>query len=97
MMRILKYGSLVVALLLIGLVGHGAKGYWHALSDAEDLRARADAVIAQGCGTDSLGSAHRAILLAVEDPNFSMHSGVDFSTPGAGCHHHSIGCQAARL
>lgn len=84
MMRILKYGSLVVALLLIGLVGYGAKGYWDALSDAEDLRARADAVIAQGRGGDTLGAAHRAILLAVEDPSFSTHSGVDFSTPGAG-------------
>lgn len=84
MMRILKYAGIVVALLLVGLVGYGAKGYWDALSDAEGLRARADAVIAQGRGGDSLGAAHRAILLAVEDPNFSTHPGVDFSTPGAG-------------
>ncbi|MCD0415956.1 transglycosylase domain-containing protein [Rubrivivax sp. JA1024] len=70
--------------MLIGLVGYGAKGYWDALSDAEGLRARAEAVIAQGRGGESLGTAHRAILLAVEDPNFSTHSGVDFSTPGAG-------------
>ncbi|WP_234902631.1 transglycosylase domain-containing protein [Agrobacterium larrymoorei] len=84
MMRILKYAGVAFALLLVGLFGYGAKGYWDALSDAEGLRARADAVIAQGRGGDSLGAAHRAILLAVEDPNFSTHSGVDFSTPGAG-------------
>lgn len=84
MMRILKCAGIVVALLLIGVAGYGAKGYLDALSDAEGLRARADAVIAQGRGGDSLGTAHRAILLAVEDPNFSTHSGVDFSTPGTG-------------
>ncbi|EGP54231.1 hypothetical protein Agau_P200551 (plasmid) [Agrobacterium tumefaciens F2] len=65
MMRILKYGSLVFALLLIGLVGYGAKGYFDALSDATTLRARADEVIAQGRGGGSLGAAYRAILIAV--------------------------------
>ncbi|MDQ0326504.1 hypothetical protein J2R99_002373 [Rhodopseudomonas julia] len=84
MTRILKYAVIVFALLLIGLVGYGAKGYWDAVSDAESLRARADAAIAQGRGGGSLGAAHRDILLAVEDPNFSTHTGVDFSTPGAG-------------
>ena len=84
MMRILKYAGIILTLFIAGVVGYGAKGYWDALSDAEDLRARADAVIAQGRGGDSLGTAHRSILLAVEDPDFSTHSGVDFSTPGAG-------------
>ncbi len=84
MMRILKYAGLVVVLVLVGLLGYGAKGYWDARSDAEGLRVRADAAIAEGRGGDSLGAAHRAILLAVEDPNFSTHSGVDFSTSGAG-------------
>lgn len=84
MIRIFKYAGILSGLLIISLVGYGAKGYWDALSDAEGLRARADAVIAQGRGGDSLGTAYQAILLAVEDPNFSTHSGVDFSTPGAG-------------
>jgi monofunctional biosynthetic peptidoglycan transglycosylase len=84
MIRILKYALLVIALQLIGIVGYGAKGYWDAQSDADGLRARADELIAQGRGGDSLGAGHRAILLAVEDPNFSEHPGVDFSTPGAG-------------
>ncbi|WP_414833179.1 transglycosylase domain-containing protein [Afifella sp. YEN Y35] len=84
MMRILKYFGIVFALLLVGFVGYGAKGYWDAVSDAEGLRAQADAAIAQGRGGGSLGPTRRAILLAVEDPNFSTHPGVDFSTPGAG-------------
>jgi hypothetical protein len=84
MMRILRYIGISMALLLIGLMGYGARGYWDAQSDAEGLRARADALIAQGRGGNALGTAHLAILLAVEDPNFWAHSGVDFSTPGAG-------------
>ncbi|WP_372088663.1 transglycosylase domain-containing protein (plasmid) [Tistrella mobilis] len=84
MMRIVRYIGISMALLLIGLVGYGARGYWDARSDAGDLRARADALIAQGRGGNALGTAHLAILLAVEDPNFLAHSGVDFSTPGAG-------------
>ncbi|OCW57436.1 transglycosylase domain-containing protein [Hoeflea olei] len=84
MMRMLKYMGIAFALLLIGLVGYGAKGYFDALSDAEGLRVRADAAIAEGRGGDSLGATHMAILLAVQDPNFPTHSGVDFSTPGAG-------------
>ncbi|MBD8901633.1 glycosyl transferase [Methylobacterium bullatum] len=31
-----------------------------------------------------MGVGHLSILLAVEDPNFSKHAGVDVSTPGAG-------------
>ena len=41
-------------------------------------------MIAQGQGGASLGAEHLAILLAVEDPNFANHAGIDFSTPGAG-------------
>lgn len=84
MIRILKCAGVIVAFLFLGLLGYGSKGYWDALSDAEGLRARADELIAQGRGGDSLGASHRAILLAVEDPNYSAHPGVDFSTPGAG-------------
>lgn len=63
---------------------YGGSGYWDALSDAPQLARRADELIAQGRDGASLGEEHLAILLAVEDPNFNEHSGVDFSTPGAG-------------
>lgn len=84
MIRILKYAGVIVTILFVGLLGYGGKGYWDALSDAKRLGARADELIARGRGGDSLGANHLAILLAVEDPNFSEHPGVDFSTPGAG-------------
>lgn len=84
MIRLLKYALLAITLLLVGMAGYGVKGYWDALSDAGDLRARADELIVEGRGSDSLGEGHRAILLAVEDPNFLEHPGVDFSTSGAG-------------
>jgi len=70
--------------MVIAAVLYGGKGYWDALSDAPQLRHRADELIAQGQGGTSLGAEHLAILLAVEDPNFANHAGVDFSTPGAG-------------
>jgi len=87
-MRILKYAGLFVGLLFSAMFAvvliYGGKGYWDALSDADALRVRADQLIAQGRGGSSLGDDHLRILLAVEDPNFYGHSGVDFSTPGAG-------------
>jgi len=84
MRRVFKFTGLVLGLLIIAAVLYGGKGYWDALSDASQLRQRADDLIAQGRGGASLGADHLAILLTVEDPNFADHAGVDFSTPGAG-------------
>lgn len=84
MRRVLKYAGLLLGLVIVAAGLYGGKGYWDALSDAPELRQRADALIAQGRGGSGLGADHMAILLAVEDPNFANHSGVDFSTPGAG-------------
>lgn len=84
MRRIFKSAGLLLGLLIIAAVAYGGKGYWDALSDAPQLRQRADDLIAQGQGGASLGVDHLAILLTVEDPNFADHAGVDFSTSGAG-------------
>ncbi|MGF0540327.1 transglycosylase domain-containing protein [Agrobacterium sp. ES01] len=84
MRRIFKFGGLFLGLLVVSAFLYGAKGYWDALSDAPQLSQRADDLIAQGHGGDSLGAAHLAILLKVQDPSFTSHPGVDFSTPGAG-------------
>jgi hypothetical protein len=88
MRRILKYVGVIVGLLFICVLGavlvSGGKGYLDARSDADRLRAQADKLIAEGRDGDSLGADKLAILLAVEDPNFAGHSGVDFSTPGSG-------------
>ncbi|RCI80089.1 glycosyl transferase [Brucella anthropi] len=84
MRRIFKFAGLFFGLLIIATVAYGGKGYWDALSDAPQLGQRADDLIAQGRGGTSLGAEHLAILMTVEDPNFTNHSGVDFSTSGAG-------------
>ena len=84
MRRVYKFTGLFLGLIVVAGVLYGGKGYLDALSDAPELRQRADALIARGQGGSSLGGEHLAILLAVEDPNFANHIGVDFSTPGAG-------------
>lgn len=84
MRRLFKFGGLFLGLLIVAAFLYGGKGYWDALSDAPRLRQRADDLIAQGRGGDSLGAKHLAILLKVQDPSFTSHAGVDFSTPGAG-------------
>lgn len=84
MRRIFRFAGLFLGLLIIAAIAYGGKGYWDARSDAPQLRQRADELIAQGRGGASLGTDHLAILLAVEDPNFADHAGVDFSSPGAG-------------
>lgn len=84
MRRIFKFTGFFLVLLIVAVALYGGKGYWDALSDAPQLRQRANNLIAQGQGGVSLGAEHLAILLKVEDPNFANHAGVDFSTPGAG-------------
>lgn len=84
MIRVLKYAGVLVLVAFIGIAAYGAKGYRDALSDADGLRARADELIAQGRGGAALGAPYLAIVLAVEDPNFAGHGGLDFSTAGAG-------------
>lgn len=84
MVRIWKCILLLVALIFIAVIAYAGKGYWDALSDADALSVRANELIAQGRTGSSLGENHLRILLMVQDPNFYGHSGVDFSSPGAG-------------
>ncbi len=77
-------GLLVVLVLLCGLTLYGTKGYYDAQSDAPRLRKEAKALADKGLGSDQLGAAKRALLIAVEDPTFDTNNGTDFSTPGAG-------------
>ncbi|MEZ5713941.1 MAG: transglycosylase domain-containing protein [Paracoccaceae bacterium] len=51
--------------------------------DAPALLARAETLARAGRGGDALGP-RGAWLIAVQDPGFRDHSGLDFSTPGAG-------------
>ncbi|MGF1454297.1 MAG: transglycosylase domain-containing protein [Alphaproteobacteria bacterium] len=81
---ILRSLGIGIAILVIGLSANGAMGWVDAARDAPALQQRAAALRAGGKGPDSLGAERLAILLAVQDPGFYDHAGVDLSTPGAG-------------
>lgn len=84
-MRRLFRTILLLALLFVALMaGYGYTGYRDARADAPELAKQADGLIAAGRGGVALGVDRRAVLLAVEDPAFGSHYGIDFTTPGAG-------------
>ncbi len=71
--------------LILGLVViYGGWGYVQARDAAPALVVRADRLIAEGHGPDGLGEGRAAALIAVEDPAFAAHIGIDPTTPGAG-------------
>lgn len=72
------------AIMIIAALTYAGSGYLAARGDTAALAARADRLIAQGRGADGLGPGRIEQLLMVEDPGFGGHSGVDFSTDGAG-------------
>ncbi len=74
----------VIAAAIAGLLGYGVKGWFDARQDAAGLQARALEIVAAGRGAHSLRPDRLWALLQVQDPGFYDHSGVDFSTPGAG-------------
>lgn len=73
-----------LALLLVAILLYGAKGYYDAISAAPTLAARADRLIAANRGMEGLGPDRIRMLLAVQDPGFERHNGVDMRTAGAG-------------
>lgn len=84
MLRILRYAVIAVLFLIAAAVAYGAKGYFDALTDSDRLADRARRLIAEGRSGDALGAEHLAAVVAVQDPAFETHSGIDFVTPGAG-------------
>ena len=70
--------------VIIGLGGYGAKGWFDARADAPALRERAKQLEASGVGAAARGPEKRKLLLLVEDPTFDKNNGVDLSSPGAG-------------
>lgn len=84
MVRLAKYLFAAALLLVAAALAYGAIGYSDALSDAEGLARRADALIAEGRGGDDLGGDRLKQLLMVQDPAFQDHAGVDLTTAGAG-------------
>lgn len=84
MRRALKAVVMIAIVVAASLLLYGAKGYYDAVRDSGALANRADRLIAANRGAESLGPGRIDQLLMVEDPGFWTHSGVDFSTPGAG-------------
>ncbi len=73
-----------LATIVAAALTYTADGYFDAQRDARLLAPRADRLIAEGRGAAGLGHGRIEQLLLVDDPNFGRHSGIDFSTSGAG-------------
>lgn len=84
MKRLFKFLSMVLLLLVICCGGYFAYGFVDAITAADDLKTKADSIIATGLGGSSLGEERYRQLLMVQDPQFEHHNGVDITTPGAG-------------
>jgi monofunctional glycosyltransferase len=87
--RALKIVGWSILTVFLGLSIYAFTGWYDARSDAPRLQAEAQQLIANGQGVEMLGpdiagKSRLAILLLVEDPGFYTHSGIDFSTSGAG-------------
>jgi len=70
--------------LIAGLGGYYAGGRSDAIDDARPLARLADKLIAKGRGGDGLGTGREALLLAVEDPVFADHTGLELDRPTPG-------------
>ena len=72
----MKRVLLVLLILLVGaFVFISGRAFLEARADADDLMARADALISAGRGGDALGDVRLGMLLAVQDPGFADHAG----------------------
>ncbi|MFV0490975.1 MAG: transglycosylase domain-containing protein [Pseudorhodobacter sp.] len=81
---ILKYLGVGMLIFALAVIPYAGIAYFDALAEASQLQGRANALIADGKGAEDLGDGRRQILLAVEDPGFEGHSGIDLASPGAG-------------
>jgi membrane carboxypeptidase/penicillin-binding protein len=81
MRRPLQWLATFIAVLLIALIAFEAFALWRAKQRTpEVLRAAAEGPLR----LSALSAERQQELLAVEDPSFFRHHGVDFSTPGQG-------------
>lgn len=79
-----RYGAAAVLVAALIFAWPVASGYLEGKRAAPAYAERADALLAAGRGPADLGPGRWDKLLAVQDPGFAAHRGVDLSTPGAG-------------
>ncbi|WP_035266855.1 transglycosylase domain-containing protein [Ahrensia sp. 13_GOM-1096m] len=84
MKKIFIFITTSIILLIIAAFSYGAVGYFDAVRDADNLEQRAAKLMREGRSGASLGEIRYRQLLAVQDPQFEHHSGVDMMTAGAG-------------
>ena len=78
-MKRLMAGLAAVAVTVIVSVGYHA--WWQANRDAQHMIDTAAALIRDGQGPDRLGTGRLQTFLAVKDPSFLDHNGVDLLHP----------------
>ncbi len=84
MKRFLRWSAILIGLLVVGLLGYAASGFFAARADASRLAARADWLIRNHRGPADLGPGRADQILLVDDPGYWDHSGIDLTSPGAG-------------
>ncbi len=77
---------LLIGLFAFAMAGavYGGLTWRKAVKAMPDISARAERLQRRGLRFEDLPEQWRATLIAVQDPGFFEHSGVDFFTPGAG-------------
>jgi len=80
----IKIIFLSLLILLFGATVYGASGWLDAKRDSTQLSKRADILLAQDRGGNTMGNKRLEWFLKVEDPNYFSHNGIDLKTAGAG-------------
>ena len=70
--------------LIVAVFLYGGKGWYDAVQLADDFNRKADQLVSDGRGVESLTSQQLETLIKVQDPGFYDHDGIDFSSKGAG-------------
>ena len=70
--------------LIVGVFLYGGKGWYDAVQLADDFNRKANQLVSDGRGVESLTTQQLATLIKVQDPASYDHDGIDFSSKGAG-------------
>lgn len=82
-MRVLRLFLFVLVAITLPMIGYAGLGWFDARFDSGSLKQTALRLSSQGQGAADLGP-RKSWVLAVEDPDFANHPGIDFTSPGSG-------------